>query len=194
LIISAGNNMSAKPTSTRNTSVGRNTAGKHATNTDTASSSPAKLGDLLIQAGALSKSELAKALTQQAISGRPLGAILEEQFNIPAAAITQAWAAQMAALSPQINPLESKPQRDALALVNRRQAWQFGVLPVSFVDHQIVIVTTQRSLPRAVRFAYKHLGPACTFALCDEADFLDSLDHYYPMPGARECLLTSTLS
>lgn len=169
---------------------------KHSSNRSsrTSPASPAKLGDLLIHTGALTPPQLKEALAQQADSGRPLGVILENHFNVHPFAVTQAWATQMAHLAPHVNPCKTPPHRDALALIDRRQAWQFGLIPLKFVDHEIVIATTKKSLARAVRFAYKHLGPACTFALCEDEQFLESLERYYPMPGARAVLESSTLT
>ena len=48
--------------------------------------------------------------------------------------------------------------REARDLVIRRQAWQFGIVPLRLDDGYLVAATSRRQLPRAVRFATRVLG------------------------------------
>ena len=73
---------------------------------------------------------------------------------------------------------------DARELVIRRQAWQFGIVPLRLDDGYLVAATSRRQLPRAVRFATRVLGMAVQFEIADEATLTQLLAHQYPVRGS----------
>ena len=79
--------------------------------------------------------------------------------------------------------MECGGDKDALAIITRRQAWQFRVLPVRFEPHELMIATTQSHLPRALRFAAHVIGYPVFFVLADPEALGRALCTHYPLPG-----------
>jgi hypothetical protein len=71
----------------------------------------------------------------------------------------------------------------ALDLVTRRQAWQLRVLPMRFEDQELLIATTQRQLPRALRFVTGVLEFPAALVLASPLNLGEALCRHYPLPG-----------
>lgn len=147
------------------------------------------LGDLLVRQGVLSESERDQVLKVQAQAGRPFGVIAEELFGVEPEAVERAWAEQYAHYAPSVDPRSFEVEEDALALINRRQAWQFRLMPLRCHGNQVILCTTQDNLVRALRFAGWRLGQQCQFALTDPRALGEALERYYPLGGMSAELL-----
>lgn len=153
-----------------------------------------RLGDLLVRHGDLTPAQRDQILTAQRDLGRPFGVLAEKMFGVKPEAVERAWAAQYASIAPNIDPRVERVDPDALALVERRQAWQFHVLPMRFVSpeenslaatDELMVCTTQDSLVRALRFMGWRLGHFCRFVLADPVELGEALMRHYPMAGMK---------
>lgn len=151
-----------------------------------------RLGELLVRSGVLTPPERDHILALQRSSGRPFGALAEEVFGVHPSAVEKAWSAQYAQLAPWVDPTRERTDLDALALVTRRQAWQFGLLPMRFEEGDLVICTTPENAPRALRFATRFLECVCCLVLSTPDDLAAALSEHYPMTGADRSLLVRT--
>ena len=142
-----------------------------------------RLGDLLVAKGVLSKDQRDLILEEQRQCHRPFGVLAEKIFGVDQSTIEEAWAEQYAALTENIDPTSFKPAGDILKLIERRQAWQFGMLPLGFEDDELVIVSTTRHLARAMRFAGWRIGIPASFAVADPEALASALQQHYPMAG-----------
>jgi hypothetical protein len=147
-----------------------------------------KLGDVLVRMGMLSASQRDEVLACQASSGRPFGALAEELFGVSPRAIERAWASQYAELVGRVDLGAERTEPGALELIDRRQAWQFQVLPVRFEGGDLVLATTEAALPRAMRFAGWALGVPVSFVLAEPAALEAGLQASYPLSGGPEAL------
>lgn len=147
-----------------------------------------RLGDLLVQLGALTREQCEAVVNEQRRSGRPIGVVAEKMFGVAADVIERAWAEQYAAIARRVDPMTERYDLDALGQINKRQAWQFKVIPIRFDGREIIVCTTTANLPRALRFTSRQIGHACTLVTCDEARLIDALERFYPLAGARETL------
>ncbi len=150
-----------------------------------------RLGDVLVQQGVLSGAQRDQILAEQALGGRPFGVLAERMFGVSPGAVERAWAEQYASLAGEIDPRVERTETYALSLINRRQAWQFAVMPVRFEGEELLICTTKEHLPRALKFAGWRLGHRCHFVVCQPGPLAEALARHYPLAGmdaqALEC-------
>lgn len=142
-----------------------------------------RLGDILVERGVLTESQREHILEHQRIHPRPFGLLAEEMFGVSPRAVERAWASQYAGLTDRVEIEHEQPARDALDLIETRQAWQFGVLPLRIDYEELVIATTEERLARALRFTGWKVPMTCRFVLCDEDAIFDALSTHYPMAG-----------
>ncbi len=142
-----------------------------------------RLGELLVEQGVLTRDQVEAILEAQQRRSRPFGVLAEELFGIDPAAIEHAWAEQYSRISPAPALSATSFEREAAVTVNRRQAWQFRVLPIRFDGAELVLATTVEHLPRALKFASHCLTVPCVFVTLDAADLGRWLCERYPMPG-----------
>jgi hypothetical protein len=142
-----------------------------------------RLGDLLVKQGVLTTRQRDHILEVQASCGRPFGALAESLFGVAPSAVEQAWARQYALLARHVDPRLYHPPTDLLDLVSRRQAWQFGVLPLGRTPAHVTLCTTEKYLARALRFAGWRIPETCDFVL-SEPDLLgQALEYHYSIDG-----------
>ena len=142
-----------------------------------------RLGDLLVERGVLTPEQRDEVLEHQRVAGRPFGLLAEEMHGVDPRAVEMAWAAQYAGMAERIDLATETPLRDVLGVIDSRQAWQFGVLPVRLEDSELIIATTEDRLARALRFAGWRVPFSCRFALASEEALLNALETHYPMAG-----------
>jgi hypothetical protein len=153
-----------------------------------------RLGDVLVRMGALSEAQRAEVLAAQASSGRPFGALAEEMFGVSPRVVERAWASQYSELLGRTDLAAERADPEVRPLVERRQAWQFQILPLRFDGGELLVATTEAALARAMRFAGWALGGPVSFLLVEEEDLLAHLGEAYPMPGGRTMLRATRLS
>jgi hypothetical protein len=142
-----------------------------------------RLGDLLVRNGVLSEQQRDEVLTEQMRSGRPFGELAERMFNVAPRAIEGAWAEQYALISPRVDPLEEEADPRVLGMIDRRQAWQFRLLPLRYDGFELMVCTTQENLVRALKFVGWRFGHPCFLAIAEPLVLGRALERHYPFPG-----------
>jgi hypothetical protein len=142
-----------------------------------------RLGDLLVRKGVLTDPQRQSALEYQRLTGRPFGEIVERLYHVSPAAVEDAWSIQYASLARNINPLTEEVDSEVLSLLDRRQAWQFRLLPLRYDEHELMVCTTREHLVRAMKFAGWKLTDACYFVLAQPLALGEALVAHYPMAG-----------
>lgn len=148
-----------------------------------------RLGDLLVAKGVLTGSQRDSVLEYQRLTGRPFGELAERLYGVDQSVVELAWAEQYAAIAPTVDPRNEAVQAEALALIDRRQAWQFRVLPLRFDDREVMIATTQEHLARSLRFAGWRIQASCYFVLAEPLMLGEALMRHYPMAGMNAGLV-----
>lgn len=141
-----------------------------------------RIGEMLVRMGVLGREQVDDVLAEQESTGEPFGAVAERLFGVPPEAIERAWIEQTQDRATMFDPGHGIDD-DARDLVVRRQAWQFGIVPLRLDDGYLVAATSRRQLPRAVRFATRVLGMPAQFEIADDEDLARLLAHQYPMKG-----------
>lgn len=142
-----------------------------------------RIGELLVHAGVLTDMQVRELLARQRACGEPFGALSERLFGVHPRAVEDAWAKQYARLTRRVDPIAEDFDPRVRALVQRRQAWQFRVLPIRFDNGELMMATTERSLVRALGFATRVIGAPTFLVLAEPAALGRALCAQYPLPG-----------
>lgn len=152
-----------------------------------------RLGDLLVERGAITIAQQNEILEAQLTRTRPFGVLAEEMFGVSPHIIEDTWAAQYATLATRRDPRISAINPDVLGLIERRQAWQFGVIPFAVHPEGLELVTAPGSLARAMRFCGWRLTQPSFFSVCDPEVLPIALEIHYPIAGLDQHFITSVM-
>jgi len=158
--------------------------------TITAPAAGLRIGDILVRQGLLTAAEVQQVLAVQRKQGRPFGDLAERLFGVCPQAVEQAWVAQYADLAAVTDPQTVEVDPECAALLNRRQAWQFHLLPAVRENGELVLLTDAAHLPKALRFAAATFDEATFIRVLATDDLLDLLREYHPVPEFLERLAT----
>jgi hypothetical protein len=81
-----------------------------------------QIGQLLIEQGVLSSSQVEHILKIQKMSHRPFGDLAERLYGIDPKAVEDAWVQQYIRIAGVVDLEQQEIETDALRLLNRRQA------------------------------------------------------------------------
>lgn len=145
-----------------------------------------RIGELLVEAGVLSREQVDEILAEQKRIGRPFGDLAERMFSVEPQAIERAWIEQYIALGTEVDLDTQHVDIEVLRLLNRRQAWQFRLLPLHREHEEMVVATTRHDLPRAVNFAWRKLNDPVFFVIAKRPQLERFLMEHYPWPAMAE--------
>lgn len=144
---------------------------------------PLPIGALLVKRGVITEDDCKRVLEHQRASGRPFGEIAEDILGVSSRAVEEAWAEQYASETRWVDPTLNHIDPIARDLLTRRQAWQFGLLPMGYEDGQLVMCTTKVCLVRAMNFATRYVPATCYYVLSEPGALSEALMRHYPMDG-----------
>jgi hypothetical protein len=140
------------------------------------------IGELLIEQGVLTSSQVDHILKVQRESHRPFGDLAERLFGINPRAIEDAWVEQYVRTAGVIDLEEQTMDKECLRLLNRRQAWQFHTLAMNRESDNLNIATSADDLVRAVNFASRKIDEPIYFQLAQRQQLREFLMRHYPVP------------
>lgn len=142
-----------------------------------------RIGEILERQGVLSRDQVAEILAEQRLSHRPFGDLAERLFGVDGRVIEDAWVRQYAAFAGVTDLRTVKVEAAALRLLNRRQAWQFKMLPLGKDEQgEVHVATDEEHLVRAVNFASRAIDDSVMFVLAESVQLRVFLMRYYPVP------------
>ena len=103
-----------------------------------------QIGQLLVEQGVLTEAQVGHILKVQKMSNRPFGDLAERLFGIDAKAVEDAWVEQYVRTTGVVDLNEQRIDTDCLRLLNRRQVWQFHLLPLNRDDADLHMATSQQ--------------------------------------------------
>ncbi len=142
-----------------------------------------RLGELLVQLGHLTEEQVEEILAAQRQGGRPFGYLAEKLFGLSVQDIEGAWARQYEMLTGTVDLRKERIDREVGSLVSRRQAWQFGIVPLRRHGSELFVGTTVEHLPRAVRFVTWHIDEPVSFLVATMESLESMLHKHYDLPG-----------
>ncbi len=141
-----------------------------------------QIGQLLVEQGVLTESQVRHILTVQRMSHRPFGDLAERLFGISPKAVEDAWVEQYLRVAGTVDLDELEIDTDCLRLLNRRQAWQFHLLPLTRDGESVRIATSADNLVRSVNFACRKLDEPVHFLIAERQQLREFLMKHYPVP------------
>ncbi len=146
-----------------------------------------QLGQILIEQGILSEQQVFEILVAQKKQGVPFGVLAERMFDVTTDTIENAWIEQYHRFVGTIDLAEQALDERALSLINRRQAWQFEVLPLRYEPSgELLVAASKARLARAVSFMASKIEPVCYFQVANREQLRNFLREHYPMPEISE--------
>lgn len=149
-----------------------------------------KLGEILVQQGVLSEQQVLEILHAQRERGIPFGVLAERMFDVTTQSIEQAWIEQYHQFTGTIDLADQQIDDRALSLINRRQAWQFEIMPIRFESTgELLMAAAKTRLARAVTFVARRLEPVVYFRVAEREELREFLRTHYPMPEVSDEIL-----
>lgn len=142
-----------------------------------------RIGQILIDQGVLSQQQVFEILQAQRRQPAPFGVLAEKMFDVTVSSIEQAWVEQYHRFTGTIDLETLEFEDEALRLINRRQAWQFEMLPVCFErGGDLLVAASRRRLARAVTFAAHRIDRVVYLRIAESEQLREFLQKHYPMP------------
>jgi len=141
------------------------------------------IGQLLVQQGVLTEQQVEHILKVQRESHRPFGDLAERLFGINPRAVEDAWVEQYVRTVGTVDLNDVQFDTECLRMLNRRQAWQFHVMPVNREPDALNIATSAQDLVRAVNFTAKKIDEPLCFLIAEREQLRDFLMKHYPVPS-----------
>jgi hypothetical protein len=142
-----------------------------------------QIGQLLIEQGVLSQAQVEHILKIQKMSHRPFGDLAERLYGINPRAIEDAWVEQYIRVAGVVDLDQKHIESEALRVINRRQAWQFHLLPLNRENDGLEVATSAKDLVRAVNFSGKKLDEPVHFLIAERKQLREFLMKHYPVPS-----------
>ena len=159
-------------------------------NSTLAASRPIQIGQILIEHGVLSEQQVFEIVQAQRCQSLPFGVLAERMFDVTVESIESAWVDQYERFTGEIDLEDYEIDARTLKLLNRRQAWQFEMLPIGFQEEgELLMAASRKRLARAVTFVANRLEPVVFFRIADSQQLREFLRRHYPMPELSDELL-----
>ena len=141
-----------------------------------------QIGQLLVEQGVLTEQQVRHILKVQKLSHRPFGDLAERLFGIEPQAVEDAWVEQYLRTVGTVDLNDVELDTEYLRLLNRRQAWQFHLLPLRRDGDAVQMATTADNLVRSVNFASRRIDEPVHFLIAERQQLREFLMTHYPVP------------
>ena len=119
------------------------------------------IGNILIEQGVLTQSQVDRALQAQAEREAPLGRIAEQLFDIERMTVIEALAEQVVMRAPDASLATETFDPQCLRMIAAKEAWDCLILPIRWEDGELLCATTVETLPAAIELLQQKLD--CPF-------------------------------
>jgi hypothetical protein len=141
-----------------------------------------QIGQLLVEQGTLTQAQVSHILKVQRISQRPFGDLAERLYGVSPRAVEDAWVEQYIRMVGVVDLDEVEVETECLRALNRRQAWQFHLLPLNRPADGLQMATSAENLVRSVNFATRAIEEPVHFLIAERAQLREFLMRHYPVP------------
>lgn len=141
-----------------------------------------QIGQLLVEQGVLNEDQVRHILTVQRLSHRPFGDLAERLYGLDPRAVEDAWVEQYIRITGVVDLEDHIVETECLRLLNRRQAWQFHLLPLNRDDQGLQMATSAEDLVRSANFSARKLDEPVCFLIAERQQLREFLMRHYPVP------------
>ncbi len=138
------------------------------------------IGQILRSRGLIDAEQIEAILQAQVENGRPFGELAETMFGVDPNEVALAWQQQYLAHQTQIDLEDQTIDPSVVGMIDRRRAWQFGLVPLRREDDQLVVATTAQRLRRSVVFAWRYFAEPVFVVVCETQQMNRHLETHYP--------------
>lgn len=142
-----------------------------------------KLGELLLEAEALTAENLARALEIQSASGERLGSLLLRLHLVDSRLLGAVLARQQGVEAVDI--AVETPEPRALAMLSREQAHRLGCVPLRLVGEDVEVVFTDPLDARVVAEVERAAGRPVRRLVAPQTSVFAAIMRHYPPEGRR---------
>ena len=158
--------------------------------TQTPENRPIRIGEILVEQGVLTDQQVFEIIQAQKKLHLPFGVLAERMFEVTLETIENAWIEQYHRFTGTIDLNTQEFDTRALRMINRRQAWQFECLPISFEPTgELLMAASRTRLARAVTFATNRLDKVVYFRIAESDQIQAFLRKHFPMPEVSDELI-----
>ncbi|BAM05013.1 GspE/PulE/PilB domain-containing protein [Phycisphaera mikurensis] len=146
-----------------------------------------RIGELLVQQGRLTRDQAEEVARRQEEGPVPFGLLAERMFGVSVDGIEEAWVEQYHRATGTLTLRGVEPEPAALAMLHRRQASQFRMVPLRFeASGELLIAACRTRLARAVTFAAHRIAGPTHFRVAASGAIDAFLErHYAPERALR---------
>ena len=141
-----------------------------------------QIGQLLVEQGVLTERQVKHVLQVQKLSHRPFGDLAERLYGIDPKAVEDAWVAQYLRMAGVVDLEDVEIETECLRVLNRRQAWQFHLLPLRREKGSLQMATCAEELVRSVNFVSRKLNEPVHFLIAERTQLRKFMMKHYPVP------------
>jgi hypothetical protein len=141
-----------------------------------------QIGQLLVEQGTLTEQQVRHIVKVQKMSHRPFGDLAERLFGIDPKAVEDAWVEQYLRVAGVVDLEDVEIDTECLRMLNRRQAWQFHLLPLAREGEALRMATSPEDLVRSINFTTRKIGEPVHFVIAERKQLRDFLMRHYPVP------------
>ncbi len=142
-----------------------------------------KLGELLLEAEALTAENLARALEIQSASGERLGSLLLRLHLVDSRLLGAVLARQQGVEA--VDLAVETPEPRALAMLSREQAHRLGCVPLRLVGEDVEVVFTDPLDARVVAEVERAAGRPVRRLVAPQTSVFATIMRHYPPEGRR---------
>ena len=121
-------------------------------------------------------------LKVQKMSHRPFGDLAERLYGIDPKAIEDAWVEQYIRVAGVVDLDQQNLDSECLRVLNRRQAWQFHVLPLNRKPDDLTMATSAEGSGSGGEFSARKLDEPVHFLIAERGQLREFLMKHYPVP------------
>ncbi len=142
-----------------------------------------QIGQLLVEQGALTELQVQRILHEQKKTHRPFGDLAERLYGISPKAVEDAWIEQYLQTVGIVDLEDVDIDVECLRVLNRRQAWQFHMLPTHRQQSQLHVATSAENLVRSVNFSARRIDEPVYIQVAERQQLREFLMKHYPVPS-----------
>lgn len=143
------------------------------------------IGNILVEQGVLTTTQVARALEVQATREAPLGRIAEQLFDIERSAVIEALAEQIVMRSPDASLATERFDEQCQRMISAKEAWDNLILPIRWEDGELLCATTVETLPGAIELLQQKLDCPFHFAIAEMRPLEEFIASLYAYEGVE---------
>ena len=141
-----------------------------------------KMGEILVDQGVLTPEQVSHILAEQRDTARPFGELAEALYGVSPRTIEDAWVTQYLDVVGITDLEQVRIDVDCLRVLNRRQAWQFHLLPLNRDGGELTMATDEFSIARALSFATRAISEEVFLVVATRRQLREFLMRHFPVP------------